>query len=270
MTSQELLVEISRRPDDDAPRLAYADAVQRFEPEYAEFIRLQIARAADERARQTRWDTPSVRELELLRVHEDEWTHYLQRYVRPAPDDPEDQGSGFVRGFIGFVRMEPENFIALGLQLFEMAPVQHADLYGGDEPVRPLFEYPGLARLDSLSLRGTGLDDDDAIALAASPHLARATWLDLRDNRIGNRGVEALAAAPTMANKVIVKLNGNPGDPTDVPHFDWDGSIPDITVSPLADEIEATLGRRVSWFHYDWRGPRDEPDRYHARWVTRR
>ena len=54
MTAQELLVEISLHPDDDAPRLAYADAVQRLEPEYAELVRLQIARAADERGRRDR------------------------------------------------------------------------------------------------------------------------------------------------------------------------------------------------------------------------
>ena len=268
MTAQELLVEISLHPDDDAPRLAYADAVQRLEPEYAELVRLQIARAADERGRRDRRGAPTAREVELLRANEHEWTRYIQKYVRPARD-ASDQGSALVRGFVGFVRMEPENFVALGTRLFDMAPVQHADLYGGDEPVRALFDAPGLARLDSLSLRGAGLDDDDAIALAASPHLARATWLDLGDNRIGNRGVEALAAAPTMANKVIVRLDGNPGDPGDVPHFDWDGSIPDVTVSPLADEIEGRLGRRIPWFHYDWRGPKDVPDRYHARWVGR-
>jgi uncharacterized protein (TIGR02996 family) len=266
MTSQELLVEISRRPDDDEPRLAYAQAVQRIEPEYAEFVRLQIARAADERTRKARRDAPSARELELLRIHGYEWTRYIEKYVRPSRTNGRDQGSALIRGFVGFVRMEPENFVALGTRLFDMAPVQHADLYGGEDPVRPLFEAPGLARLDSLSLRGAGLDDDDAIALAASPHLARVTWLDLGDNRIGNRGVEALAAAPTMANKVIVRLDGNPGDPAEVPHYDWDGSIADVTVSPLADEIEARLGR-IAWFHYDWRGPNDEPDRFHARWA---
>jgi uncharacterized protein (TIGR02996 family) len=262
MTSRELLVEVSRHPDDDAPRLAYADAVERVEPAYAELVRLQIARAADERARNARRAAPSARERELLRAHEAEWTRYIQKFVRPAASD---QGAGFERGFVAFVRMEPENFVALGTRLFEMAPVQHADLYGGSEPVRPLFDAPGLARLDSLSLRGAGLDDDDAIALAASPHLARASWLDLGDNRIGNRGVEALAASPTMANKVIVRMDGNPGDPTDVPHYDHDGSVADLTVSPLADELEAKLGRRIAWFHH----MSHAPDRFHTRWFRR-
>jgi len=260
MTSRELLAEISRCPDDDAPRLAYADAVERVEPEYAELVRLQIARATEERERGTRRASPSGRERELLRAHEAEWTRYIQKYVRPAASDP---GAGFERGFVAFVRMEPENFVALGPRLFDMAPVQHADLYGGSAPVRPLFDAPGLARLDSLSLRGAGLDDDDAIALAASPHLARASWLDLGENRIGNRGVEALAASPIMANKVIVRMDGNPGDPTDVPHYDYDGSVADLTVSPLADELEAKLGRRIAWFHHTSRAP----DRFHARWI---
>lgn len=263
MTSQELLVAISRAPDDDAPRLAYADAVERIEPEYAEFVRLQVARAADERGRKALRGAPSARERELLRSHGHEWTRYIEKYVRPGGDDC---GADFDRGFIGFVRMEPESFVALGERLFAMAPVQHADLHGGDEPVRPLFDAPGLARLDSLSLRGAGLDDDDAIALAASPHLARITWLDLGENRIGGRGVTALAMSPFMANKVVVRLDGNPGDACDVPHFDWDGSIADVTVSPLADEIEAQLGRPVPWLHQLWSGA-GMPDRYHARWI---
>jgi uncharacterized protein (TIGR02996 family) len=268
MTSKELLAEISARPDDDQPRLAYADAVQTREPEYAEFIRLQVMRAQDERRTKARSATPASRELELLRKHGLQWAQYFEKYVRESPSDRNDLGWGFERGFLAFARMEPENFVALGDRLFLMAPIQHADLYGGDEPVRPLFAAPGLARLDSLSLRGAGLDDDDAIALAGTAALARATWLDLSGNKIGERGVLALAQSPHMKNKVEIILRGNPWDPADQPSMDWggDGGVADVIPSTAGEMIEKKLGRKVPWFHT---ATARLPDRFHAKYAPR-
>ena len=60
-------------PDDDRPRLTYAQAIERRRPERAELIRLQIERFADERARGVEIDRPSPREKELLEKHADDW-----------------------------------------------------------------------------------------------------------------------------------------------------------------------------------------------------
>lgn len=202
----------------------------------------------------------------MLSKHYSEWGHYIQRYVRDATvPRADDQGWLFDRGFSAFVRMEPENFVALGARLFTMAPVQHADLYGGEGSVRPLFAAPGLARLDSLSLRGVGMNDDDAIELAQCEFLRRATWLDLSDNKIGQRGVEALAASPILANKVVVDLSGNPWDPGDRPSWDTDGSLAWAHPAEEGRVIEERLGRRVPWFHYVRRGV--VPDRFNAKWC---
>lgn len=266
MTEQELFAAVCAAPDDDAPRLAYADHVEKAEPEYAEFIRLQIARANEERIRKVPRGHMGPRELELWHRNYATWGRYIQRYVRDARDPFEfDQGWEFERGFVAFVRMEPENFIALGERLFRMAPVQHADLYDGTEPVRPLFDSPFLARLDSLSLWRTGLTDDDAIAMAACEALSRATWLDLRQNKIGERGVRALAASPYMSNKVVVDLSGNPCDPRERPSYDPDGSIAHVETPDIAIQIERDLGRPVPWFRTAFRDPL--PDRYHAKWA---
>jgi uncharacterized protein (TIGR02996 family) len=176
MTGQELLAQVNAAPDDDTPRLAYADFVQDSEPEYAEFVRLQIARTSAERARKAPSGVPAGREQDLLLRYYEKWGHYIQRYLRDARDPYRyDQGWQFERGFIAFARLEPENFVALGQRLFDMAPIQHADLYDGSEPVRPLFTCPQLGKLDSLSLWRTKLTDDDAIAIANCEALARAT-----------------------------------------------------------------------------------------------
>lgn len=264
MTERDLFAAVTAAPDDDAPRLAYADFIARSEPEYAEFIRLQVARATDERARGAPTGDMSPREHELWRKHYAQWGHYIQRYCRDArAPDAYDQGWGFHRGFIGFVRMEPENFVALGERLFRMAPIQHADLYDGSEPVRPLFDSPELAKLDSLSLWRTGLTDDDAIAIAKCEPLSRATWLDLRDNQITLKGVRALAESPYMHNKIVLDLRGNPFDPGDIPSYDGAGTLADWGPPYEAQQIQRELGRGVPWFRRVFRKPM--PDRYHAK-----
>jgi uncharacterized protein (TIGR02996 family) len=266
MTERELFAAVCAAPDDDAPRLAYADFIERSEPDYAEFIRLQVARAAEERARKAPRGNMGPREQELWLKHYAEWGRYIQKYVRDSRVPHRyDQGWGFERGFIAFVRMEPENFIALGERLFRMAPVQHADLYDGSEPVRPLFASPLLAKLDSLSLWRTKLDDDDAIAIAQCQPLSRATWLDLRDNNISERGVRALAESPYMQNKVVLDLRGNPCDPGEEASYDSQGTVADAGLPEVARRIERELGRRVPWFRTVFK--LTPPDRYHAKWV---
>jgi uncharacterized protein (TIGR02996 family) len=266
-----LFAAVCAAPDDDAPRLAYADFIAASDPAQAELIRLQIQRATLDRRNKTPSSRPTGREHELLVAHGNTWGRYLQKFVRrPRGNalDPLDQGFAFVRGFIAFVRMEPENFVGLGQRLFDMAPVQHADLYGGEDPVRPLFASPLLARLHSLSLAGAGLDDDDAIALAGCDALRGCAWLDLSNNRIGRRGVEALARSSMMANKVTVLMRGNPCNPIENVRVDTDGSIADGVLPPVAKEIEASMGR-VEWFHFGWDNVGDQPDRYYAKWVGR-
>jgi uncharacterized protein (TIGR02996 family) len=170
-TSEQLLDAISAHPDDDAPRLAYAQMVEASEPEYAEFCRLQIARAARERAARAPRGAPDPRERQLLRRFNLKWAHYVEKFCRESPRDPDDDGWGFERGHIAFMRMEPENFLALGERLFRMAPVQHVELTGGEEPMAPLFASRLLERLHSLSLRGAGLD---ARTRSRSPPAARS------------------------------------------------------------------------------------------------
>jgi uncharacterized protein (TIGR02996 family) len=74
MTHDEAFLEaIREQPDDDAPRLIYADWLEEHsQPQRAEFLRVQC-----ELGRQTegspRWVELSVREESLRTVHEREW-----------------------------------------------------------------------------------------------------------------------------------------------------------------------------------------------------
>src|SRR3954468_10687525 len=92
MTEREaLLAGVCANPDDDTPRLVFADWLQENgEEERAEFIRVQVASEQlplSNRARQPYF----VRERELLDLHEDQWRAELSDAFYGQP---------FIRGFV--------------------------------------------------------------------------------------------------------------------------------------------------------------------------
>src|SRR5262249_5900504 len=169
---------ILEAPDDDAPRLVYADFLEEHgEAERAELIRIQceLERVTDGEPRRSRLQ---AREQELLQRHQVAWKNQL-----PQRDGVD--WLSFRRGFVAQVRFnDPSAFLDHASEIFEATPVRHISLH----------------RLDS----------DKAAALAKSPYLAGVRVLDLDDgNRIGNAGLEALAASPRLAGLEVLKVRSN-------------------------------------------------------------
>src|SRR5262245_30564076 len=101
-TEQTLLGAVLAAPEDEAPRLAYADwLAANGQSERAEFIRLQI-----ERARRPRGDPaglyPGEREKALLAAHGAQW-------LAPLPE-PIRRVVTFERGFPGRAQCEVVDF----------------------------------------------------------------------------------------------------------------------------------------------------------------
>src|SRR5688572_26734802 len=97
------LSEIVEHPDDDMPRLVYADWLDDHdEPERAEFIRVQIEIARGV-GRAVRLRRLRERERRLLWSNESTWTAPLHGKVRRAR---------FSRGFPECVTLTVENFLA--------------------------------------------------------------------------------------------------------------------------------------------------------------
>jgi uncharacterized protein (TIGR02996 family) len=122
---------ICESPDDDTPRLVYADWLEEHggqpESERAEFIRgqVQLARLND-------WDEGatelSIRCRYLLRAHRDEW-------LAPLADIPTnpwfwDDWHTFSRGFVERLEMAPAAFL------------EHADRLANLAPIRGLAVHP--------------------------------------------------------------------------------------------------------------------------------
>jgi uncharacterized protein (TIGR02996 family) len=270
MNRDELMNAVCSAPDEDGPRLAFARELEQADPERCEFVRLQLARAKQDREQHLpqRRLSVSSREYQLLHRHKAEWSRYLRMILVPETRSAMDLGCDFERGFVNFARIADHELVSLGVRVFEWAPIQHIDVTPGSTPLSRILSNIGAGRLDSISLAGRNLTDDDAVALSQCEGIARATWIDLRDNQIGQRGVVALARSSVMKNKVRVMLNGNPCDPTDTPWFDHDGSITRLERKSSSQAIEDAAGQRLAWLHYPWPNRASEPDRFHTRWFV--
>jgi uncharacterized protein (TIGR02996 family) len=208
----ELHEQVTSAPLEDAPRLAYAEAVADIDEERAEFIRLQV-RLAQFRRERNNHEPPGLynREHMLITARGAEWA----ADVRPLL-----QGWQYLRGFVEVARMDAAAFLASAAELYRRAPVLHLNLTGVGPVAAELFGSPHLRRIRSLSMVAEKLGDDAAIALAGSPHLAGLEWLDLRNNRIGQVGLEALAASVLLPRLGFLGFSGNAADDPTPRHAD--------------------------------------------------
>jgi uncharacterized protein (TIGR02996 family) len=187
-----LLADILEHPDDDAPRLIYADWLDEHgQPERAEFIRLQYTLAAAEARHEPPSRPAADRTHELLRRHREEWAADL---LGPGVHDVH-----FSRGFVEGVAATTLTFIRQGRRWAERTPLRSACLGGAAaRHGQELAACAHLQGLTELSILDRNFREDDVIALARSPHLARLTALRI-DGEIGDRGTLELTQAPFFA-----------------------------------------------------------------------
>jgi uncharacterized protein (TIGR02996 family) len=187
-------------PDDDSPRLIYADWLdERGDADRAEFIRVQCAlhAAPADDPRRPAWRD---REAALLTAHEAGWLGPLrgQFYLW-----------AFRRGFLEEVTLNAPAFLDGAAALFRAAPVRLARLLKATGAMDRLANCPQLRRVAALHLTGCGVGDAGAAALAGSPHVAGLVTLRLGDNAIGDHGAERLAASPHLARLRVLNLSHN-------------------------------------------------------------
>src|SRR5581483_6136574 len=116
------LQDILAHPDDDAPRLIFADWLEEQgdtnSVARAEFIRIQCAIAAGQLPQQQRAELVR-REQQIL----DEWGEGWVRPIRRVVKNWE-----FHRGFINYVSIFEDRFFTNAGRLFRRAPIQHLNL----------------------------------------------------------------------------------------------------------------------------------------------
>ncbi|HTU93106.1 MAG TPA: TIGR02996 domain-containing protein [Gemmataceae bacterium] len=206
------LQDILAHPDDDAPRLIFADWLEeQGDPNSiarAEFIRIQCALAGGQLPEQRRTELVR-RENQILNEWDEEWVRPIRRLVKNWE---------FHRGFIHYIGMSADKFLSRASQLFRHAPIQHLRLtdpsfrqvsYSPIGYVAALADSQYLRRLRSLDLSENDLGSPGVRALVVSKHLTCLTELNLSHNRIGNGGIWALASSPLLGRLECLNLCGN-------------------------------------------------------------
>jgi uncharacterized protein (TIGR02996 family) len=235
MTEREALTRaICAHPDDDTPRLVFADWLQEHGDEpRAEFIRIQIelARPTSAAARPPLYR----RESELLDRHEERWMRPLNPFLFEWSDEPYT----FRRGFVDVMELREETLWNDGIELCRLTPLTIAvfpqvvdwELLGGceclrqipvldltgsdldaDSGVARLFKSEHIGKLRELWLVGEDparpLDESGLVALTDCKGLGSLRALDLGFNPLGPDAVEILAAAPFAPHLETLRLEG--------------------------------------------------------------
>jgi uncharacterized protein (TIGR02996 family) len=198
------LAAICDNPDDDGPRLMYADWLEEHgDAAPSEFIRTQIEMAkldVDDPHR----SPLEQRACELMEEHPPDWLGSLRELpVRRRR---------WRRGFIDTVEMGPAEFLATADRLFAAAPVQTLRLFRANAAdIRKVAASPHLARLRGLCLVLCSMQHAGMQALAESPYIHNLTALALGGSsvRIGDEGLATLAATPALANVTYLDLTNN-------------------------------------------------------------
>jgi uncharacterized protein (TIGR02996 family) len=199
------LQDIIDNPDEDAPRLIYADWLEeQGDPEglaRAEFIRVQIELETLDEPGPRLWRLRE-REAELLGTWRAEWVPPgLRELVL---------GEEFRRGFVEGVTLTAGQFLERAEDVFRLAPVRRLRLSVG----APFVGYP-LERLP-LQLREQRAALGRAVAdVAGSPFLKRLTALH-PDFPLGSAEVLALAGSPHPRNLRELSVRWQDAEPAAV------------------------------------------------------
>ena len=188
---------ILERPDDDLPRLVYADYLDESgDPERAEFIRVQIelANSSDEDPR----FAALTRRLNELQKHRVEWRLPIRGIQH------------FHRGFVESIAVTADWLIHSPIEILRAAPIRELRVINADNFVVDLAQVPGLDRIQSLDLRNNSFGTQGRLArfLELAP-LRKMTGLLLLNNQLWRDDVEVLVNSERAAQLLSLDLSGN-------------------------------------------------------------
>jgi uncharacterized protein (TIGR02996 family) len=233
---QAFLTAILANPDDDTPRLVFADWLdERGSADDRARAALIRAQCRIERNPPPGELTQLTREIQaLLKKHARRWTEHL-RAAKLGTDWT------FRRGFLDGGALSATLFVERGEELFRLAPTIRALKFTNaanettelaaspflarlasvdltlmctcgwcpiDGELRDLFKSKHATNLKCLNVSRDRIDEEGAAALARSKVLANLTELDLSRNPLEAAGVEALLHAKHLRKLRVLNLSG--------------------------------------------------------------
>jgi uncharacterized protein (TIGR02996 family) len=216
---------IVENPDDDTPRLIYADWLEERGDPRGEFIRLQCQRAAITR-HHAEWKDIMDREIKLLKQYGDLWLggahglHFRRGLVEEIEISAalllrETATASLFRKFPTIRRMRI-SLLEDHLPALARAPwlhrIEYLDLSWnelGRRPLEALLRTPHCQSLKSLKLESCGLNSASVACFAETPLLKNLRELDVSKNSLGEDGVRILVHANALTNLRRLNLAEN-------------------------------------------------------------
>lgn len=200
---QAFLDTIFEYPDEDGPRLVYADWLEESgRTERAEFIRIQmelphVLPRSRERAALAR------REKQLLSKHRSEWFSEFDGWTLNR--------TYFIRrGFVDAVETRAEMFLEGMQEHFRRSPIREVKLEGVSRDMHArLAALPRLSRLRMLEMYGAHIDAAVLNKYLKSPHSSNLTALLIGGNEIASEGAELLAYTEGLPNLEELDIRHN-------------------------------------------------------------
>ncbi len=193
------LARIREQPDDDGPRLIFADWLDERNDPRGEFIRVQCALArlpADD----PRGEILRQREQELRKLHDAVWTDPLKGIA---------SGWEFRRGLLEAVTVEGSAFIDRGEELFHLGPIRSVRFLEAAKCLPAVMQMPLLGHIRELDLCNSYIGNGGVVTIARAKHLNRLEVLNLSFNDLTDQGLRTLADAGNLENLRTLFLNDN-------------------------------------------------------------
>jgi uncharacterized protein (TIGR02996 family) len=208
---QAFMTAILAAPDDDTPRLVFADWLDERggadDRARAALIRAQCRLEYLPAGRERTKLTAEVRGL--LKRHAKPWTRGLSAV-------PTGRDWTFRRGFLDGGSMSPTAFVERGDDLFRLAPTLRALKFpNAANEVTELADSPFLARLAAVDLTlmctcGWCSIDEELRDLFKSRYASNLKCLSISRDRLDAAGAAALARSKVLANLTELDLSRNP------------------------------------------------------------
>lgn len=194
-----LMAAIIANPDEDTPRLAFADWLDEHGDKHdrarAEHIRCQIATdRGGPGAKAAKTKAAALRKSHLKR-----WLGAL------ATTETRFVDHTFARGLLNQWFVSAGDFLKIAHQAavtewFPRVGVGRIVFYEPTKRAEKLFASPALAWTSDILWHDAKLDDAGFVALAKSPHLSRLSRLAIDKPRCSDRGLRALANSPGLGS----------------------------------------------------------------------
>ena len=187
---QPFLSRVREEPDNDGPRLIFADWLDEHGDPRGDFIRVQCALArlsADDPRRTELQD----REQNLLETHRSAWSARLQGLASDWT---------YRRGLLDAVSVDATTFLERGIELFRLGPIRRVRFFEAGKCFPDLVESPLLGRIPEIDLVGNYLGNGGINLIARARQLNRLEVLHLGFNDLTDQGLRTLASIPHLAN----------------------------------------------------------------------